>query len=68
MSKTGGGVSKGRELTKLRFKIGSFIGKSYTEGIPGTEICDATLQSETVSAASNRLLSKAITQVFKHSL
>ena len=47
MSKTGGGVSKGREPTELQFKIASFIGKSYTEGIPGTEISDTTLQSET---------------------
>ena len=57
MSKTGGGVSKGREATQLQFKIESFIGKSYIEGIPGTGICDTTLQSETLSAVSNRILS-----------
>ena len=47
MNKTGGGISKGREPTELQFKIESFIGKLYTEGIPSTEICHTTLQSET---------------------
>ena len=35
MSKTGEGVSKGREPTELQFKTESFVGKLYTEGISG---------------------------------
>ena len=40
LTKTGGGANSASTPTELQFKIASFIGPVYTEGIPETENCD----------------------------
>ena len=43
LAKTGGGVNKAETSTDLQFKISEMIGEVCTEGVPGTLLCDTSL-------------------------
>ena len=43
LAKTGGGVNKAETPTDLQFKISEMIGEVCTEGVPGTLLCDTSL-------------------------
>ena len=51
LTKTGGGANSASTPTELQFKIASFIGPVYTEGIPGTENCDVASAIATTSSS-----------------
>ena len=54
INKTGGGPSSAKDPTETEWKIVSFIGKSATEGIPGTDDCDTSARS-LMQSPSNQL-------------
>ena len=43
LAKTGGGVNKAETPTDLQFKISEIIGEVCTEGVPGTLLCNTSL-------------------------
>ena len=51
LTKIGGGANSASTPTELQFKIASFIGPVYTEGIPGTENCDVASAIATTSSS-----------------
>ena len=52
LAKRGGGVNKAETPTDLQFKISEIIGKVCTKGVPGTLLCDTSLNPTKKQAAN----------------
>ena len=63
LTNTGGGSNAAATPSELQFKIASFIGLVYTEGIPGTENCDVAGNSSTSDPSSKTITTSSLLDV-----
>ena len=52
-------LQRRRSCIEVEFKIGSFVGPVYTEGIPGTEFCDVAGNSSASIPLSKTIINSS---------